>query len=249
MNIREIVKDSLKYPLSNWKSYLILGIIILFINLHLDIMDIMKFSQDNKLIIILWIIGLIIGLFAYGYIFKIIKSSLSGINELPKFNDWVNLFTDGFKTIIVVTAYLIPVFLLNLGGLFFGSPYYNVSGILVLITVLYMVVIIPTIAVAITSMAHDESKLRSAFRFHRILEKISTIGWGNLIIWYIVIGIFYLIILAISFVIYLFFSLINPFFAGILESLILVPYPYIFIARSVALFYMSNEENKEIQES
>ena len=247
MDIEKIVTDSLKYPLSNWKNYLILGIIVIFTNLYLDIRE---FNQDNGLIIILWIMGIIIGLFAFGYIIKIIKSSLSDVNVLPEFNGLVKIFTDGFKAVIASIAYLIPMFLLILVGLFFGLikieahyPYYLVSGILVLIIYLYAIVIIPIIALAIANMAYNENKLRSAFRFREILEKISNIGWGNLITWYIVTGILYLIIGAIIFVIYYLLSLINPFFAGIIESLILVPYRYIFFARSVALLYMSDNED------
>lgn len=247
MDIWEIVKDSLKYPLSNWKSYLILGIIVVFANLYVDIR---VFSQNNELIMILWIMGAIIGIFTYGYMFKIIRSSLDNVNVLPEFNGLVKIFTNGFKALIVGIIYLIPVFLLGLGGLFFGLiriqahyPYYMVPGILFWIIALYAIVIIPVIAVAITNMAHNESKLRSAFRFREILEKISAIGWGNLIKWYMVIGILYWIIGAIILVIYYLLSWINPFFAGIIESLILVPYRYIFAARSVGLIYMHDNED------
>ena len=57
MNLGEIVKDSLRYPLSNWRNYLILGIMIIFTNLYQDIKELI---QNNGLIIILWIIGIII---------------------------------------------------------------------------------------------------------------------------------------------------------------------------------------------
>lgn len=209
----EIVKDSLKYPLSNWKSYMILGIIVIFANLYADIQ---VFNRNNELIMILWIIGAIIGIFTYGYMFKIINSSLANVNVLPEFNGLVKIFTNGFKVLIVGIIYLIPVFLLGLVGLFSGLikiqayySYYGVSGILFWIIALYAILVIPVIAVAIMNMVHSESKLRYAFRFREILEKISNIGWGNLITQYIVIGILYLIIGAIMAVIYYIFSLIH----------------------------------------
>jgi len=247
VDIGEIVKSSLKYPLSNWKSYMILGVIVILANLYGDGG---VFNLNNELIMILWIIGTIIGIFTYGYMFKIIKSSLTNVNVLPEFNGLVKIFTNGFKVLIASIIYLIPVFLLGLVGLFSGLikiqahyPYYMVSGILFWFIALYTILVIPVIAVAITNMARNESKLRYAFRFREILEKISAIGWGNLIKWYVVIGILYWIIGAIILVIYYLLSLINPFFAGIIESLILVPYRYIFVARSVGLIYMQDNED------
>jgi hypothetical protein len=94
---------------------LILGIIIIFANLYFDIGELIP---DNGLISALQIIGFIIGLFIYGYMFKIIKSSLECINELPEFNELVNIFTDGFKVVIVAIVYLIPILLVMLGALF-----------------------------------------------------------------------------------------------------------------------------------
>lgn len=46
--------------------------------------------------------------------FKIIKSSLNGINKLPEFNNWINMGFEGFKGFIVYIVYLIPVILLVL---------------------------------------------------------------------------------------------------------------------------------------
>jgi len=244
VDIGELVKDSLKYPLSNWKSYMILGITVIFANLYVYIG---VFNRNNELIMILWIIGTIIGIFTYGYMFKIIKSSLANVNVLPEFNGIVKIFTNGFKVLIVSIIYLIPVFLLGLVGLFSGLikiqayySHYMVSGILFWIIALYVILAIPVIAVSITNMVRNESKLGYAFRFREIMEKISAIGWGSLIKWYIVIGIIYWITGAIIFVIYYLLSWINPFFAGIIESLILIPYRYIFVARSVALVYMGD---------
>ena len=91
-------------------------------------------------------------------------------------------------------------------------------------------------------MTYNENKLRYAFIFREIMEKIASIEWGKLITWYIVMGTTYFIYAAIISVIYYIFSLISPFFAGIVQSLIFIPYAYIFIARSVALIYMPENE-------
>ena len=51
---------------------------------------------------------------------------------------------------------------------------------------------------AIAHMANNDSKLGSAFNFRDILNKISTNGWINLIIWYIVTGIIFLVLFIIG---------------------------------------------------
>ena len=104
---------------------------------------------------------------------------------LPEFNNWVKIFTDGFKAVIASIAYLIPILLVILGSLFFGllrtkaisgSLISIYGGPIILITFLYLIVIIPIVALAIANMAYNEGKFRSAFEFHEIWEKISIIG-------------------------------------------------------------------------
>ncbi len=38
----------------------------------------------------------------FGYVFKIIKSSLDGANELPTLKSWSAMFIDGFKVSLVI---------------------------------------------------------------------------------------------------------------------------------------------------
>ncbi|MBP2046514.1 hypothetical protein J2756_001768 [Methanobacterium aggregans] len=97
---------------------------------------------------------------------------------------------------------------------------------------MYMILIIPTIAIAIANMANNNSKISAAFKFHEIINKISNIGWENLIIWYIITGILYLILLALS--------NIFPIGQGLM-LLIVIPCFYMYLARSVALLYTSNK--------
>ena len=114
MDLTAIIKDSLRYPLSDWKKILILGLIIV-------ISDVLSVFQSlgvtNKdLIPFLVVVGFLIGLLVNGYLFRIVKSSLDGHNELPKFNKWISMFYDGFKVFTTFVAYLIvlPVIILLL---------------------------------------------------------------------------------------------------------------------------------------
>jgi hypothetical protein len=104
-----------------------------------------------------------------------------------------------------------------------------------------MIVILPINYMAVAHMAENNSKLGAAFRFHEIMDKIGNIGWGNLIIWYLVIGMIYLVIWVIGSVVTSIFSILNPVIGIILSSLFVTPYLYMYLNRSIALFYMSKK--------
>lgn len=290
MNVGEIIKDSLKYPFSDWKKFLIFGIIIVFANIYFDLAFL---TQNYVLLFVLGVIGFIFGLFAFGYMFKIIKSSLKGINKLPEFN-WINMGFEGVKVFIVYIVYLIPVILIILllwlnmhSSLNEEIAYINPinylfiplisiiwPGIIALILsllelpmiipevftisylgILYTFLVIPLILVAIANMAYYEGELKSGFRFREIFEEISLIGWKNLIKWYIATGIIFLTLFIIILAVFIFFDLLyssyisdlnQPPYISTIQNVILaltiIPYVYIFISRSVALFYMPYEE-------
>lgn len=107
MNVGEIVKDSLRYPFTDWKKILILGFIIVVSG----ITSYLKLGVTNNILIVFSIvIVLITGFLVDGYTFRIIKSSLGGSDKLPEFNKWQLMLTDGFKVFIVFMTYVtIPI--------------------------------------------------------------------------------------------------------------------------------------------
>jgi len=254
MNISEIVEDAVRYPFSDWKKILILGIIMIFASLSSILQSVIPSNVGLKLI--LFVVGVIlIGFFARGYQYRIIKSSLSNINILPEFNDWVNMLIDGIKVFIVNIIYLIPGILIiavaalsiltQIGSISSNLSAYDINIILnsigiISIAILYFIVIIPIMYVAIAHMANNDSKLSAAFRFREILTKISTIGWVDLLIWYIITGIIFLVLLFVgSIITSIIGRLIFVPLGLILMSLLVTPYIYMYLSRSVALFYMS----------
>jgi hypothetical protein len=264
MNIKEIVKDSLKYPLSNWKNYLILGIIAVIIEIY----TIVPFLGVKNItaIYFLYIIGLIIDFLVLGgYQFKIIQSSLAGVAESPEFNAWIDMAINGFKVFIVDVVYSIPVILivivfagvsiisipwsidLNIGNSFLLS---EMALIGLFIALLYKIIMFPISRMAIAYMIDNDGKLSAAFRLKEIFNKIGNIGWINLIKWYIVTDIIYtilmivgsFIILAIGILIYHIVNNIIPFVTGaVLVLLIIYPYIRMYLYRSVALIYKSEK--------
>jgi Protein of unknown function (DUF4013) len=122
MNVTELIKDSLKYPISDWKKIIVLGIIIVIGGLS-SLLNLLGVT-NYVIILIFFVIGLISGLMANGYLFKIIKTSLENENKLPEFNDWKNLLIDGVKVFLTFIVYLIlppfvifTIILLLTGGL------------------------------------------------------------------------------------------------------------------------------------
>lgn len=109
MDIEKIIHDSLKYPLSDWKKFLILGIMLLIPALVGFATSFSEYSTDVWISIIFMFI---IGLFLNGYLFRILKTSLDDLTELPEFKDWKEMFTDGVKVFSVVIVYTIPTILI-----------------------------------------------------------------------------------------------------------------------------------------
>lgn len=280
MNIGEIVKDAVNYPLSDWKKVLILGIIIVIsgissINLLLD-------TKNMVLISVLVVIDVIVGFLVNGYLFKIIEFSLDNKVGLPEFNNWAGMCIDGIKVFLVFIAYLIiPVTvliflaLLSLGE---NSPFIEISvstmlgsmdpsGLIVsviwptflnfmailydfflpggIFALIYAIVVIPLFLVAIANMAYYDGEFSSAFRFREIIDEIKSIGWNNLLKWYIATGILFLVLFSMGVIIsYALSSIYNlELVIGLLLSLTLIPYIYMYLARSVALFYMPDKED------
>ena len=280
MNIEEIVKGALKYPLLDWKRILILGIIIVFTSTADIAMSLGTTNID--VISLLMGIGFIIGFLVNGYMFRIIKSSLDGDVKLPGFKDLIGIGADGVKVFIAFIVYLVfPVliilfFVLLLFGFdsslvsgFMSNFGFNLLGFdtdfipsivwpgianLSLISQLfgpggifapiYIILIIPVFLVAIANMAYYEGELRSAFRFKEIIDEITSIGWLNLLKWYVATGLLFLSLHVLIIVInYIFYLIRIDRVGGILLSLTLIPYAYMYIARSVALFYMPDKED------
>ncbi|WP_052296844.1 DUF4013 domain-containing protein [Methanobacterium paludis] len=216
MNITKLVKDSLRYPFSDWKKILILGVLIVIMDMS-NLKVYMALVGTNVAVNwLLNIIGFLSGLFVIGYLFRIIKSSLDGVVDLPKFNSWVEMFLNGIKVIILRVVYLIPAILIILVFTIFAMGSFSLilekileliwsnplflgdQGIGNNIVTLYILIIIPILAVAIANMAHNNGELHAAFRFHEIIDEIVNIGWGNLLVWYIVIGLVYGILAVIG---------------------------------------------------
>lgn len=228
MEIGEIISDSVKYPSSNWKKVLILGVFFI-------------------------LSAIIIGIpFVLGYFLRVIKSTIAGYDELPDFDEWGDMFVDGLKVLVVFIVYFIIPFIVIFAGAFASIAAISTAGSMAdpmaLFGLLGGTVIIGVILafifgllayIAIANMALY-NEIGAAFKFSEILERISMIGWGKYIIWYIVI---WLLGLVFGFVGNLLGTII-PFIGFIIAALVIYPYYYMFFGRALALIFASSEEGQ-----
>lgn len=244
----EMFKDALKYPFSSWKSFIILGIFIVFNTLNYTF----QFFDVNMLLLTgLSTFGLIFALFVYGYGIRILKSSLAGFDELPEFNSWLEMFIDGIKAIVVGVGYTIPLILILVGGsllLGFAAGHIGTNVIMVylwvffIIIFLYLIFVFPIYLMALANMAFYDN-WDAAFDFSEVFSKISSIGWRKFFTWYVITIIIFLALIFLFSEIEVFFNLISLKIIGtLLAQLVLLPYITIFIFRSVALFYSSKNQ-------
>lgn len=265
MNVGEIVGDAVRYPLSDWKKLLIYGIIGLFTTTAVFRGFIALNGITNiALIVLLVTIELVVSIIFTGYFLRIIKSSLLGNKKLPEFNSGLEMFTDGIKVFLVGIVYIIPIiFLVLVFALLSSSPLEIIvhqtiingfnpgnvivvlvglgAGIGVFIAILYMIIILPIFMVSIANIADNNDELGAAFKFNEIFGKISRLGWIKFILWYIITGIFSITLFVIigTFVVGIFSLIHNITVGGLLISVVLIPYLYMYFARSAALFYIS----------
>jgi hypothetical protein len=260
MDLGDIIEDAVKYPFSDWKKILIFGILALISGLSSAVLLIGSLLGIKNIfvIIFIFIVGYVLfGFLIDGYKFRIIKTSLNGAKELPKFKNWIEMFLDGIKVTIVDIFYLIPAILIIAFSIISLLPVLGFLGsnpsainlkiilsflsaaLLVLIAILYAIIILPINYMAVAHMAKNNSKFSSAFRFYEIIDKIGRIGWGNLIIWYLVTGTIYIIITVIGTMITSIFSILTPIMGMVITSLFITPYLYMYLNRSIALIYMS----------
>jgi len=228
MDIGEIISDSISYPSQDWKKVIILGILTIISILVIPVFLVM------------------------GYFFRILKSSIAGFDELPDFDEWGEMFIDGLKIFVVQFVYLlIPLIVIFIGAwasiasisvteagnLTNPTLAFGLIGGTAIIGIILAILFELIGSIAVANMALNDSEFGAAFRFSEILEKISMIGWGKYIVWYIV-------MIIVTFIGGIIASVLQviPFIGMIIALLVVYPYLTMFSARSLALLFGSAVE-------
>lgn len=233
MNFSDVFIDSLRYPFSDLRRLIIL--LLLFMGSFL----------------------LIPGLIAYGYILRIIESTLKGEDSLPDFSYAGTLFVDGLKFAVVSIIYGIPVLVLNfilmkqtsLNSLI--TDYIGADPLFTTITFVIGFLVSLVFVTALANMVHEE-RFGAAFAFKRIFQLIKMIGWKKYLAYILVYTIIVNLIMSVPTLILYF---LNPFmiynsFTGILGvtlvGFIFSAYMLAFEGRFRGLIYPI-KENEELE--
>ena len=235
----------------------------------------MKFPFSNVgrafglLLLFLGSIFIIPIILALGYIFRIIKHTINGSNELPPFGEWGDMFRDGLRYIAVTIIYLIVpnivTFVLNSGILLSIYSGGFQSGHL-LIAVIGLVVALPfdlVYIMALGNMVHED-RFEAAFDFSKIFGLIGKMGWPKYILYiliFAIIGFLLGLISNLGSFMQISFGLWGA--VGIIISLLVQVYLVIYQGRYIGLIYSKGnlmakddekiegnfevEENKDIE--
>jgi len=229
MNLNEILSNSFRYPLSNVKRMLVLGLLLATS------------------------IFIVPAIFAYGYFLRIMEHSFNGSKELPSFEDWGKMFVDGLKYIVVSLVYIgIPAFIASfISVIILVSQHPRIVSVneflLVLGIVSVIVVIVPYILslVALPNMVYNKMETGKAFEFKHIFGIINEIGKLRYISAIIVLLIFEIFLYGYSFYLQsLHLGLTTYLISGIV-SLFVGSYLLSFRGRLLALLYLEGAEKTE----
>jgi hypothetical protein len=203
MNVRGNIGDSLQYPVKGGLKIILLGIILIIP---------------------------IVNLIGLGYYLRIIKSTFTGLDELPDFAGVGELFIDGIKFLIVGTVYaIVPLIFYVLTFAFPGPLFLIISAISAMIISIFGYM-------GIANMAYLESEIGAALRYGEILDKITTIGWKKYMLWWIVLM---LITIVTGFIITVVGGILLYFVLGLAVLILGYGYLVMFQARSIGLTFES----------
>jgi hypothetical protein len=247
MDLDAIVNDALKYPYQTLERVLVLGAVPLgAMIIALVILLALAFTGSEAALAAGGMVGFMLlflsGFFVAGYYLRVMQSTLKGEEGLPDFSRPGELLLNGLKLLLVQVVYLlIPLLILVLcAWLIYSAPVQFIllaimlSGILVLFIMLLFGLFL---ALATAHLAATGS-IREALRFGMIQEMISTIGWGDYLLWYLLM----LVLIMVAVVLMAFLSII-PLLGTFIGWILIQPYLVILVARSVALAYLAVNED------
>ena len=109
MDLREIIMDAIKYPISDNRKFSIFCALIILMSLSTVLPS--YGYDDGTFVIMLTLLTLIVSFIVLGYSVEVIKAGTEGNDELPDF-DYVKQFVIGVKAFILEMIYfIIPLFI------------------------------------------------------------------------------------------------------------------------------------------
>ena len=264
MNLREIIMDAIKYPISDTPKFLIFCVLIILMSLSTILPS--YGLKNNTLSLILSLVTLIVSFIVLGYSVEVIKGGTEGDNTLPDF-DYVKQFVMGIKAMILEIIYfiipaIIVIIVASASGLFTsftkivyasidaidngasnftmimaGIPQSTVNTFTNALTVTLIVAIILFIIfslMAVTGLVRF-AKTEKGTEGLRFMEILKDMSKVGFIKIIVTLIVIYIIALALAFVIGL-IGLI-PYIGVFIGIFVGVPFILLFLYRAIGLLY------------
>jgi hypothetical protein len=129
--------------------------------------------------------------------------------------------------------------------IFFALSFVFPGLVFLIISAIFAIAISIFAYIGIANMAYHNSEIGAALRYREILDRIAAIGWGNYMLWWIVLM---LIVTVLGFIISIVGGILLFFVLGLLVFLLGYSFLVIFQARSVGLIFESNRKYKNVEE-
>ncbi|PKL67127.1 MAG: hypothetical protein CVV28_06890 [Methanobacteriales archaeon HGW-Methanobacteriales-1] len=254
MKISDLLDDAIKFPLSNKKKFLGFGgIYLVYLAIIVAFTFLYLYFNENVLIISIGgILALVVLLILSGYQLRTIKESIEGYQEPPEFNNWAEMFINGFKLGLTELIYLILPVLFIFAGLIpiiesmvnQSIPNFGTGSLVLLVIGMALFIIYAFISPIIQSnLAYKGFK--SAFNIPDILGRISTYGKGKYFLVIILMMMIGLAIGVLAGIIQIALDMAIPLVGQFITTLVFTPFIILFRSRAVALVYRETLETVE----
>lgn len=185
MDLIVIIKDAIRYTASDWRNFLILGL-ILFLTDHIIDLSAPPILGDWGDVLILLII-IVLSFMEVGYGFRIVEETVKGSTRPPSFHHPLHLFWHGVKeSLVLVVYFLLPLILVAIGISEFElvtnqdfSPL--ITEYSLLIAIILFICFNVMLQGAILTMAHHSGGIRWGFNLPLVFKKIKLVGLKNML--------------------------------------------------------------------
>jgi len=145
MFIERYFKEPIKYAMSDWKKIFVGGVFGLILYISIDLLGLIlpdfslfyQLSTVEQIITvilgILALLGLILSIIQTGYFIKIAKNTIEWDDNLPKWENFKDLFIKGIKyavgmILLGIIIFAIPTIVLGIGIYLYMSFVHELSG-------------------------------------------------------------------------------------------------------------------------
>lgn len=253
----DIIEDAVRYPLNDYKRFLILGLPNLLLVLMIFVLGIQymrfdiaslnqstiqsfiassEFSVFMSTFSLLLFFSLVVSILVNGIGISIMRKTINQDNQLPLLSLLRNL-VDGIQTIVIAIIYMgIPTlvyFLLFCLVLFLTG---NNNGILVgLLTILYIVAVVFMLMLYTIALGRfaETSDITESLKFRTIYDLSRKIGFSKIILTLLFLGIIGIALTVIGSIIQMI-----PVIGLVIYIYVISTYSFIISYRSYALLYM-----------